>query len=162
MWSNGDNHARVLIVGIGSTLRSDDAVGRAVVDAIEHNVLGVEAISTDQILPEHAELISRFDALIVIDASRELPPGDVRIDNVRPLARRTSAHSTGVPGMLAMCRDLFGHVPATRVVGVGGASFELGESLSPCVARAVDRVLDLLPGLIEGLLIEHRSVACTS
>lgn len=160
MWSSGDTHARVLILGIGSTLRSDDAAGRAVVDALAHDVLGVEALCVDQLLPEHAELISRFDALIVVDAARDVDPGSIELRTVAPRADRANTHSTHLPSLLAMSRDLFGHVPAARLLCIGGSSFALGESMSPCVADAVDRAIDLLPGLIEGLAA--RSVACTS
>ena len=64
---------RVLIVAYGNPLRSDDGVGWVVAEELRRRLASpeVEVLRLQQLLPEVAESLSRADAVIFVDASRD-------------------------------------------------------------------------------------------
>ena len=72
---------KILLIGYGSTLRGDDAVGRHVVEIFAGRSLpNVTTISVTQLVPELAAQIATAQAVIFVDASgdNELRDVDIR------------------------------------------------------------------------------------
>ncbi len=58
-----------LVIGVGSDLRRDDAVGRHVAEVIEAMALDhVSVLVTTQLVPELVEPISAADRVVFVDA----------------------------------------------------------------------------------------------
>jgi len=139
-----------LVIGYGSTLRGDDAVGPEVADRVGARQLdGVQVVTCHQLTPELSDPISRVQRVIFIDASLDLPDGTVRVSRVFPEAsHQVMVHTASPAGLLHLARSVFAACPTAWIVEVPVAEMGIGEQLSPVARRgveeAVDRVLDLL------------------
>ena len=69
------NLHKILVVGIGNTLRCDDGVGPYVADCIKAQAIkGVKVWVTQQLHVEDIEGMLEFDRVILVDASTAGPP----------------------------------------------------------------------------------------
>jgi hydrogenase maturation protease len=133
----------VRIVGVGNPWRSDDGAGLAVARALGGTIPGVEVLEREG---EPAALIDAWDgadAVWVVDAvSSGTTPGTVhRFDATgSPLPAAlfgASTHHLGLADAVELARAL-GRLPGRLVVvGIEGARFEAGGTLTPAVAAAV-------------------------
>jgi|SRR5436190_14324830 len=142
----------LLVLGYGNTLRSDDGVGRKVIEAIEALKLpDVQTLSCDLLTPELADPISHADCVVFVDAAVDAP-AQVRL---RPLAPADSsqimAHAADPRTMLALARDVFGHAPTAWWLTIPAQNMGIGEKLSaPAeqgVAKAVEKIRELRKGI---------------
>jgi hydrogenase maturation protease len=133
----------VLVIGVGSELRGDDAAGRRAADALaEIGLPGVDARSVHQLTPELAVELADRRLVLVVDASVDVDAVTVRAV-VRPTSRASAA--TGVmthhldPAALVGLASLFGSLPEEVVtVGIPAHDLDLGTELSAGTAGAVD------------------------
>jgi hydrogenase maturation protease len=135
----------VLVIGVGSELRSDDAAGRRVAEAVGERALsGVEVRSVHQLTPElAAEFVGR-QLVVVVDA-------DVRATEVavRPVAADGGAgvmtHHLDPAALLTLASWLGAPPGEVVVVSVPthdlGLGTELSEPTRAAVATAVDVVV---------------------
>jgi hydrogenase maturation protease len=145
----------VLVVGYGNPLRSDDGVGPAVAARLAADVRmrGVDIRAEHQLTPDLALDASRSSLVVLVDAAEGLAAGVV---SVRWLEGAAMGMDPGPPlthhldpaGLLGLARELWGTAPPLVVVSVGTATTEIGESLSPLVASAVERAVDAVVGLV--------------
>ncbi len=139
--------ADVLVIGVGSDLHRDDAVGRRVAVEIERRELpGVTVRSTIQLLPELAEPIADAELVIVVDASTE-------VDTVvtRPIVaseQRPGSHDGSPAGLLGLVRDLGRPCPPALLVEVPVADLSLGDGLTDEATDAMRRAVDVVIVLI--------------
>jgi hydrogenase maturation protease len=136
----------VLVIGVGSELRGDDAAGRRVADAVERIAPpGVEVHSVHQLTPELAIDVADRDLVIVVDA-------DVDVDAV---TCRTVVGSGAGPGAMTHHLDpaaliglssLFGSPPRqVALVSIPVHDLAIGTELSQATAEAADlAVVDVL------------------
>jgi hydrogenase maturation protease len=139
----------MLIIGVGQPMRSDDAVGREVVSLLQEGGLP-DGVSCRESTGDGMSLLSLWegaDQVILIDAlSSGAAPGAFRVFDIHkePLPADffvTSSHLWGVAEAVQMGRVL-GQLPASfRVVGIEGANFGYGATLTPDVAAAVPEVV---------------------
>jgi hydrogenase maturation protease len=150
------NTPLILLLGIGQSLRGDDAAGLEAVRlwqaAHPLNTPGLEVQLSE--LPGLAllELLSGRPAALLVDAVRaSAAPGTLQRLGPDELAAFTSdaqsAHGWGVAETLALGRTLYPDLADCRIslIGIVGAQFELGAGLSPAVQAA----LPAAAGLIE-------------
>lgn len=123
-----------LVIGYGNPLRGDDGAG-----AFVARRLGPDAIACHQLTPELAEPVSRAHRVIFVDAHAGVPAGEIILQRVRPRAS-SGIHRFDPETLLAWSQQLYGHAPEAIFIGIGGESFDLGESLSPAAQRAVGKV----------------------
>ena len=103
---------KLLVIGYGNSLRSDDGVGPRVAEAIEALQLpDVRTLVCQLLTPEYADPIARASRVIFVDAAvdktdrvhfRKLDPGETS---------QLMAHAADPRTMLALARDVFGHAP---------------------------------------------------
>jgi hydrogenase maturation protease len=121
----------VLIVGYGSTLRSDDGLGPRVAEAIGARELpNVEALACPQLTPELAEPISQASVVVFVDAAVD-EPRQVRFQELDPKRGSQFAGHTSDPGsVLALAQDVFGRIPQAWLLRIPAENLELGEEFS--------------------------------
>ncbi len=145
---------RVLVVGIGSPDRGDDAVGPSVARAVAARGLhGVEVVEHED-PTALLDLWTGHDLVIVVDAVRSgspagtlheletgacadvtrLPPGDP--------PRHGGTHAVGVLTVVELARALGRLPPRLVVLGIEATGFEHGAPLSAPVSAAVPRAVD--------------------
>jgi hydrogenase maturation protease len=136
-----------IVLACGNMLRGDDGVAWTIGSEIERDIVQrsppcaeVEVIFTQQLLPEHADPLSKADLAIFIDCSAIAEPGAVSTFRVHQANCLPSifTHHLDPASLLRLTQDLYGCTPSRAVaITVGGQSFELSETLSKPVAEAI-------------------------
>lgn len=153
---SGGAPKRVLILGIGNLIMSDDGIGVRVVLKLqrEHRLQdGVDVMDGGTLGLDLLPALEGVSHLILVDAvATGSQPGTVvrLVGDEIPLALETrlSPHQMGLKDLLAVAR-LMGQMPAELVlIGVQPDSIEMGTELTPAVAK---RVGDMLDSILEQL-----------
>ena len=138
-----------LVIGVGSDLRRDDAVGRHVAEEYEARSLGdVAVIVTTQLVPELVEPISASDRVVFVDAS--VAVSAVAAVLVEPLAGAGDSHHSTPGALLGLAERLGMNVPPAFLVQVPAHDLSLGEGLSPQTAGFVPTALAMVGDLADG------------
>ena len=175
--------ARVLVVGLGSPDRGDDAVGPQVAGEVaravaDRRLLGVHVVEHEDptalidLLDPVGGPASPWAAAVVIDAIRTgAMPGTVTVLDVGPggqdlrsLGARldpgpAGTHGFGLAGAIELARALDRLPPRAVVVGIEAVGFEHGDPLSAAVLAAIPRATDAALGIIEEATARVRHAA---
>jgi hydrogenase maturation protease len=155
---------RVVLAGLGSPYRRDDAAGQLVAERAAALRRGTDVIGP---LADPLDLLGLWDGAdlaVIIDAVRSgRPPGTVSILELEPseptptapggateASRAASTHGIGLAGVLRLARAVGGAPRRVVVVGIEGEDFAHGVGLSPAVASALPGAVGIVVGLIEG------------
>jgi hydrogenase maturation protease len=151
------NEGRVLIAGIGNVFLGDDAFGVEVVRRLAARGLPERVRAVDfgiRGFDLACALIDGYDAAILVDAApRGGSPGTLYVIEADTTAGEASAavegHALDPVKVFALARSLGGDLPPVQVVGCEPASLgaedgDVDVALSPPVAEAVDRAVDLV------------------
>jgi hydrogenase maturation protease len=132
-----------VVIGVGNALRGDDAVGIEVASRLR-------GVACDEEPSRLIEAWEGADAAILVDTVVSgAKPGTIhRFDaSEGPIPARelrSSTHAIGLAETIELARAL-GRLPKRVVVyGIEGASFEAGAPLSPEVAAAGARVVEII------------------
>ena len=143
---------RVVVLGIGNMLLSDEGVGVHAVEALQKAFVlpdDVEVVDGGTTGMELLPTLHGTDHLIVVDAVRVgKPPATVvrLVDDEVPAFFKTklSPHQVGLSDVLAALRFGGGGPEHVVLIGVQPVSLDLSMELSPAVAACMDEVLDLV------------------
>jgi hydrogenase maturation protease len=139
------NGVELLVIGYGNTLRGDDGVGPRVAEAVGRMRLpGVRTLICQQLSPEHAAPISLAQTVVFVDAAVDAPR-EVRLRRLEPHdTSQLMAHAADPRTMLALSRDVFGHVPHAWWLTIPAVNTEFSETLTPeaehGLAEAVEKI----------------------
>jgi hydrogenase maturation protease len=142
---------KLLVIGYGNTLRSDDGVGPRVAEAVGALRLpGVRTLICQQLSPEHADPISRATTVVFVDAAVDAPK-EVQLRPLEPGdSTQLMAHAADPRTMLALARDVFGHAPRAWWLTIPVANLEFNENLSPTAQRGCEQALRVVRELANG------------
>ena len=146
------NMARILIVGFGNPLRADDGLGWHIAKQLsdEHREEDVQVFALHQLTPEMAELASRSEVMLFIDADCKGKPGTLSCEQIHPEpAAGQFSHELSPATLLQLAKQLYGRTPAAYLLTIAGESFATGESLSPVVVKAIPALKDRIKALID-------------
>jgi hydrogenase maturation protease len=139
----------VLVIGVGSELRGDDAAGRVAAEHIAALALdGVEARSIHQLTPELAADFAGRRLVVVIDAAVGI--GRVVVSPVPDVAGGSGimTHHLDVTAVVGLSR-LLGTPPSESVtVAIPAHSLDLGMGLSPATSEAVAEACERIRVLV--------------
>jgi hydrogenase maturation protease len=149
---------RTVVLGYGNRSRTDDGVGWFVVDRLQELALpDVELSTSHQLEVDHAELISRFDAVVFVDAAIPQSPVPITRSVVTPhLQGHAVAHYLTPGDVLELALTLFGRAPQAVLFSIRGADFNFGTTLSPATERAAHDVVRQIQQLVP-VLQQHES-----
>jgi hydrogenase maturation protease len=148
----------ILVLGIGNTLLTDEAVGVVAMRELEARFgarADMEFLDGGTLSFTLAVPISECTALLVIDAA-ELgkAPGTVRsfegeeMDRFLGENRKSSVHEVGLLDLMSISR-LSGHWPERRaLIGIQPARVDWGEALTPQVVAALPQVWEVADAII--------------
>jgi len=141
----------LLVIGYGNTLRGDDGVGPRVAAAVEAlHLPGVRTLTCQQLSPEHAAPISLAERVIFVDATL-VGPKEVQFRHLEPNdTSQLMAHAADPRTMLALSRDVFGHVPHAWWLTIPAEEIKFSETLTPAAQRACDAALEQIQSLLQG------------
>jgi len=144
--------ADVLILGVGNPLRADDGVGQAVVERLGSILppAAAELRAVYQLTPELAADLAAADLVVVVDASVDVPPGEVAVRDLAAgaVAGEPFSHSIDPAALAWLAQALYGASPRMVLVGIGPASLEPGEDLSAAASAAVLVAADAVAAIV--------------
>jgi len=144
---------RVLVIGYGNTLRGDDAIGPILAEHLrrECDSENLLVLTCHQLTPELASDLAACERAVFIDASMEVPAGEIQCRPMTPLRRDAASlvHSLSPERLLALAQLVYGCAPQATLVSVGGLRFDFGDAaLSPPAAAAIEPALKRIRELI--------------
>jgi hydrogenase maturation protease len=145
---------RVLIIGYGSPIRGDDAVGPLVADRLLDELESdrIRVFSRHILTAELVENVRDAGLVIFLDAAMEGTAGEVRCRRVEPSieAISTMAHFVEPGELLAWARELYQHTPKAYLISICGQSFDFAQyDLSAPVTGGIQKMIDLVYRLID-------------
>jgi hydrogenase maturation protease len=148
VWSmNASANGRTLIIGVGNPLRRDDGLGWVVADQLARNSdIDCDIHPVHQLTPELALWFAVADRVIIIDASYDGVPGELRVYPLA-LSRHTisrGTHASTPEELAALAECLYGRCAPITIVTVTGADFSLGEGFSSTIAQKVAYVSEAI------------------
>ena len=159
---------QALVLACGNPQRGDDGVALQVVNCLRRGLCdpATEFHSQQQWTPELAEPISKAEIIIFVDAAIGMPPGSIVCRQLQPTASTPpgSTHHTSPESLLQLADELYGKHPVRAyLLTIAGASFEMEETLSEPVRRAIPRSVDRIKALLSGVTTpEDPAAACGS
>jgi hydrogenase maturation protease len=140
---------KILVIGYGNTLRSDDGAGQLVAQLVNNQGwLNVEALWVHQLTPELAEELKEVELAIFVDAylagensessvlNYELIP-----DPQSPISNPLMGHTSDPRSLLALAHQVYGFSPTAWHILVPAINLDLGEDLSPVTERGISAAL---------------------
>lgn len=135
-----------VIVGIGNILKGDDAVGPLVIEQLQSLAISAELIDAGTVPENYIQTIVKKapQSLIVIDAiDFKAPPGTIEIFKPEQLSSYVISTHFLSPRLFVnmVCQDITLDV---YFVGVQPAQVQLGQSVSPQVRQAIQKLSQIL------------------
>ncbi len=109
---------------------------------------------------------SRVSLLVLVDAADGVPAGEVVVRELVPWGRGGDAdggqagriveggppmtHHVDPESLLALAHELWGAAPRTVLVGIGPASLELGDRLTPQIETAIPHAVEAVVAAVAG------------
>jgi hydrogenase maturation protease len=148
-----------LVIGYGSPIRGDDALGPLVADRIGELLAnggvptsGIEVMARHILTAELVDDLIRARRVIFIDAAADSTPGTIRRRRLLPSASSlsTMAHFHDPRELLAWCDALYRRSPEAWLFSVGGADWDYAcYRLSNAVEGAVEALIAAVLALVE-------------
>jgi hydrogenase maturation protease len=154
---------RVLIIAYGNPMRSDHGLAWRAADQLDRKFAGtktaaeVEIMRCHQLAPELAEVVTRSESVIFLDAAADAGrnPGELRCEKILlPGGASSFSHQLSPSAVLALSRQLYGATPRAYVMTLSGECFDHGESLSLPVEAAMPELVARTEALVQQLLSE--------
>jgi hydrogenase maturation protease len=142
---------RVVVLGVGNLLLSDEGVGVHVANKLMAMELpaGVRVVEGGTDGFRLMNVVTEADRLIIVDAVKggEAPGSIYRFDikdaPTYPDAYKTSVHQIGILEVVHLS-ELVGKTPETTIIGVEPKSLDMGMTLSPEVEAKLPRIIELI------------------
>ena len=158
---------KFVVVGIGQTMRGDDAIGITAVKAWQsqyshtanHPDMRVETTEVPDL--DFLELLSGAEEALIVDAVKTGDrPGKIHILNEQSLSafdqNTTSTHGWGVAETIRLGRTLKREdLPhEIRIIGIEAGQFETGARLSPEIIENLPQIISAIESYVIELLQE--------
>lgn len=148
----GPEGRRVVLVGIGSPIRHDDAVGLRVLDLLEGRVPETVLLLKTEIVPEsYTGAIRDFSPthVLLLDAANfGGKPGEARIVPPKMIANATvSTHSLPLNIFIDYIKKSI--CERVALLGIQGVDISLGEGLTPDVERGAGLIAEAIRDSLE-------------
>ena len=122
---------KILLIGIGNDGRADDALGWRFIDEFSDLSDVFDFEYRYQLQIEDAELASKYDQVIFVDASREEIENGFSFNTCIPAPTSAfTTHQLNPETVLWLTQELFNTKPKGRVMAIEGTQWELHHGLS--------------------------------
>ncbi len=142
----------ILIIGYGNPLRSDDAIGQQIAQAMKERLSrdDVEVLLALQLTPELVDNVSNAELVVFIDASTDGTPGEVVHEKIRPQsASGAFTHNVTPMSLLATAHEIYGVLTNGIMISISGAGFGYGCELSPQLQEKLPAIAEQVKAIIE-------------
>lgn len=160
-------HKKVVVIGVGQTMRGDDAIGITAVKAWQSqyshtaNYPDVRVETTEVPDMDFLELLSGAEDALIVDAVKTGDrPGKIHILDEQSLSAfdqdTTSTHGWGVAETIRLGRTLKREdLPhEIKIIGIEAGQFETGARLSPEIIENLPQIISAIEAYVTELLHE--------
>ncbi|MGI9547023.1 MAG: hydrogenase maturation protease [Flavobacteriaceae bacterium] len=135
---------KTLVIGIGNCGRADDVLGWAFIDRIKGKLPGnFDCEYRYQLQVEDAELISHYPVVYFVDADKnQWDAGYMCAQCIPKSTHGFSSHELDPETVLDLSRSIYNHLPASYLLGISGASFQLKMGLTNRAEENLSKALD--------------------
>ncbi len=137
------NTPATLLLGIGNNCRGDDGLGWAFLDRVEKagNFRG-QIEYRYQLQVEDAELISKFETVVFVDACKDQPAEGFNWKKCRNVSEpEFTTHLLKPEAVLVLCSQLYNKKPRACLLTIAGQNWGIKAGLSPAARRNLDKTL---------------------
>ena len=122
---------KTIILGIGNNGRQDDGLGWSFLDFLDDQHSNIDLEYRYQLQIEDAELISIYDTVIFVDATKEYTKDGFYLNPCHPSEKYSfSTHVLKPETILYLSNKLYDHNPRASIFGIQGYDWELKIGLS--------------------------------
>jgi hydrogenase maturation protease len=162
------NSPKIMVMGVGNILMSDEGLGVRFLDELSKEALpeNVELLEGGTAGLELVHLIQEVDFLIIVDAinAKSEPGALFRFQpedlQVFPEKFEFSFHQVGIAEVLAMA-NLLGHAPQTLIFGIQPKSLDWGMDISPEIQGLFPRLTKLILHEFDSIQLEGKFASDT-
>lgn len=127
---------KTIIFGIGNNGRQDDGLGWSFLALLETENLPFDLEYRYQLQIEDAELISKYDNVIFVDACKTEVDNGYRLYSCHPADNYSfSTHALAPETILYLSNKLYNHLPEAQILAIQGVNWELEIGLSSIAAK---------------------------
>jgi hydrogenase maturation protease len=164
--SPGTNHAKVLVLGLGNDVLTDDAIGLQVARQLERTFAGhplIHVRETTEMGLALLDFLTGYSAVVIVDSIQtgEAAPGSVHELDAAALKQLTgrTPHFLGVGETLALGRLLELPMPAKVTVFAIEVEdpFTLGTQLTPTLQAALPGIVERIATVLSGMEREFKT-----
>jgi hydrogenase maturation protease len=121
----------ILVLGIGNNGRQDDGLGWLFLDFLKEQDSTIDLEYKYQLQIEDAELISNYDKVIFVDATKEITEDGFYLKPCHPSEKYGfSTHALAPETILYLSNTLYNQHPEASILGIQGYQWELKIGLS--------------------------------
>ena len=147
---------KTLLIGIGNSGRSDDALGCKFVDEFADYDHLFDLEYRYQLQIEDAELVSRYKKVIFVDASCTLSDKGFSFEPCIPAPLTSFTSHELSPGCVVwLARDLYSVSPQAFVLAIGGTQWELHLGLSTAAQQNFNKAADFFRAYLQASETEY-------
>ena len=145
---------KILIIGYGNTIRSDDSLGPIIADRLTlkyKSSPNIQIASYLQLDIQVIEDLKEVDVAIFIDAREDNDEEIVKVTQISKeavLHHSHTSHSISLPTLVKMTESLYNKNPFCYAVAPKGYDFEVGEILSEKAEIAATKAIDEVDKII--------------
>jgi len=141
------NHKKIktLVYGFGNPGRQDDGIGNAMINRLQswvkdNFIMDVELESNYQLNIEDAEIISNYQRVIFIDASKENIKS-CKLEKLKPAEKTIefTMHAVSPSYLLYLSDELFHKKPECYLLSIKGENWEIKEGISKNASMNIDK-----------------------
>ena len=122
---------KIIILGIGNNGRQDDGLGWAFLDFLTEQNTTIDLEYRYQLQIEDAELISNYETVIFVDATKEETEEGFYLEPCLPSEKYSfSTHALEPETILYLSNKLYNHNPDSSIFAIQGYHWELMIGLS--------------------------------
>ena len=122
---------KIIILGIGNNGRQDDGLGWMFLDFLEEQNSDIDIEYRYQLQIEDADLISNYDTVIFVDATKEETEEGFYLKPCHPSEKYSfSTHALAPETVLYLSHKLYDHNPDASIFAIQGYDWELKMGLS--------------------------------
>ena len=131
---------KTIVLGIGNNGRQDDGLGWMFLDFLEEQNSDIDIEYRYQLQIEDAELISNYETVIFVDATKEDTEDGFYLKPCHPSEKYScSTHALQPETILYLSNKLYNHNPESSIFAIQGYDWELMIGLSEKGTINLDR-----------------------
>ncbi len=141
---------KILIIGIGNTLRSDDGVGAFVCTSIDKmNLPGVTIDIVQQLEVEMIEEMTHYDHVILVDASTT--NDTIQFEPLQETLQQTvsSSHHINASLVQTLSQKLYNKTLSIYLCAIPASNFDTGDSLTMRTKKLAEEAIVIITSWIK-------------